>query len=69
MKYTFEKIIGYDDIKQELDQYCDIIKNPETYARMGVTIPHGLLLYGVPGVGKSTLAESFIKASGNMPVL
>ena len=31
---------------------------------MGVTEPHGLLLHGVPGVGKSTFAKQFLKASG-----
>lgn len=36
----------------------------EKYALLGVVEPHGLLLHGIPGVGKSTLARSFLNATG-----
>lgn len=63
----FEKIIGYADIKRELKNICDIMVNPEKYKRLGVTTPRGLLLSGDPGVGKTLMANCFIKASGRKP--
>lgn len=60
----FDKIIGYADIKKELNKLCDIMVNPEKYKKLGVTTPMGLLLSGDPGVGKTLMANCFIKASG-----
>lgn len=61
---AFESIIGYAEVKLELMRLLDQLKNPEKYASLGVTESHGLLLHGVPGVGKSTFAMEFLKASG-----
>ena len=58
----FNKIIGYESIKNELKRLCDILSNPDKYKKFGVEIPQGLLLYGEPGVGKSLMAECFIQA-------
>lgn len=59
----FDKIIGYESIKKELKRICDIIVNPEKYKAFGIKISQGLLLYGEPGVGKSLMADCFIKAT------
>ena len=32
----FDKVVGYEDIKAELIRICDVVKNPEKYARLGV---------------------------------
>ena len=61
---VFDRIIGYSDIKQELIQIADTLKNQEIYKALGASSPRGLLLYGVPGVGKSLMAECLIEASG-----
>ena len=60
----FEKIIGYGSVKKELEQISDVLKNREVYAKLGVKPPRGLLLHGVPGVGKSLMASELIEASG-----
>lgn len=60
----FDKIIGYDSIKEELKQLCDMIHNIKLYEKLGAKMPHGLLFYGNPGVGKSLMASTFIKESG-----
>ncbi|MCH5156236.1 MAG: AAA family ATPase, partial [Clostridiales bacterium] len=60
----FDKIIGYKDIKSELIRLCDIIRNGEKYKALGVTLSGGLLLDGDPGVGKTLMANCFIKESG-----
>ena len=61
---AFEKIIGYSEIKQELVQIADTMKNREIYRELGVSTPRGLLLYGDPGLGKTLMAKCLIEASG-----
>lgn len=58
----FEKIIGYTSIKKELEQIADIFKNKEKYDNLGVKPPVGVLIHGVPGVGKSSMANALISA-------
>lgn len=60
----FDRIIGYDDVKLELIRFCDVFRNPDKYRKLGVTVPSGILLYGEPGVGKTSMARSFIAESG-----
>jgi len=62
-KDNFPNIIGYEDVKKSLNRILDVIRNPEKYAKLGVRIPHGLILVGEPGIGKSSLAKEFIKAT------
>lgn len=60
----FDKIIGYEDIKLELMRFCDVLRNPEKYAKLGVSMPSGLFLHGDPGLGKTLMAKCFITESG-----
>ncbi|MCR4770967.1 MAG: AAA family ATPase [Oscillospiraceae bacterium] len=60
----FDRIIGYDATKKELERFADALGNPTYYSALGVDLPRGLLLYGEPGVGKTTMANALIKASG-----
>lgn len=61
---TFDKVIGYDSIKNELLQISDMLKNREIYERLGAKMPRGILLYGDPGLGKTLMAKCFIEESG-----
>lgn len=61
---AFDKVIGYEAIKNELLQICDMIHNREIYGGLGARLPQGLLLYGAPGLGKTLMAKSFIEESG-----
>ena len=60
----FDKIIGYKDVKTELIRLCDVLKNADKYKALGVAPIGGLLLDGNPGVGKTLMANCFIKESG-----
>ncbi len=63
----FDNIIGYRNVKDELLQIIDMLKNREVYEGMGAKLPRGVLLSGEPGMGKTLLATSFMKAA-NVPV-
>ena len=63
---AFDKVIGYEKEKEELYQLCDMAKNPEKYEALGVKLPHGILLHGVPGVGKTLMASSLIEEMGRV---
>lgn len=60
----FEKIVGYEAEKDELMQLCDVVKNPEKYSALGVKLPGGILLHGIPGVGKTLMASALVEAMG-----
>ena len=64
LEKDFAPVIGYKSIKKELIKICDIMQNSEFYSKLGVSVPSGLLLSGNPGLGKTLMANCFIKASG-----
>ena len=61
---AFDKVIGYEHIKGELLQVCDMVRNREVYEKLGAKLPRGILLEGDPGLGKTLMAECFIEESG-----
>lgn len=61
---SFDKIMGYESIKEELLQICDMMKNKDIYAKLGASLPKGVLLYGAPGLGKTLMAKCFIEECG-----
>ena len=60
----FEQVIGYEDVKREFEYVLDIMLNNEKYSKLGVKTPHGILLNGNPGVGKTLMASCFKGETG-----
>ena len=57
-KVTFADVAGIDEAKEELSEVVDFLRHPEKYQRLGGRIPHGVLLSGSPGTGKTLLARA-----------
>ncbi|XP_072480411.1 ATPase family gene 2 protein homolog B isoform X1 [Notamacropus eugenii] len=56
---SWEQIGGLEDVKLKLKQSVEWpLKFPREFARMGLTPPKGILLYGPPGCAKTTLVKA-----------
>lgn len=61
---TFDDVAGMDEEKYELQEVVDFLKDPEKYTRIGAKIPHGILMSGAPGTGKTLLAKATAGEAG-----
>lgn len=61
----FSAIAGMRELKEQMQiEVIDALHNPEEYAKYGLTIPNGMLLYGPPGCGKTFFAKHFAEEVG-----
>ncbi|NSW75941.1 MAG: ATP-dependent metallopeptidase FtsH/Yme1/Tma family protein [Candidatus Atribacteria bacterium] len=64
VKITFEDVAGIEEVKEELKEVVDFLKNPRKFQKTGARIPRGVLLYGPPGTGKTLLAKAIAGEAG-----
>ena len=63
-KITFDDVAGLKEVKAELKEIVDFLKNPKKYLKMGAEIPRGVLLVGTSGTGKTLLARAIAGEAG-----
>jgi len=72
-KVKLDDVAGMDEVKEEVKEIIDYLKDPQKFQKLGGRAPKGILFYGDPGVGKTLLAKAiageadvpFISASGS----
>lgn len=64
-KVKWDEVGGLDEVKQALKEAVDWpLKNPESFKRVGIRPPRGILLYGPPGCGKTYVAKALANEAG-----
>jgi cell division protease FtsH len=58
VRVTFDDVAGIDEVKAEISEVVDFLRDPEKYRRLGARSPKGVLLAGAPGTGKTLLARA-----------
>ncbi len=61
---TFADVAGYANVKKEVTEVVDFLKNPGKFSAIGARIPKGVLLVGPPGTGKTLIARAVAGEAG-----
>lgn len=69
----FDDVAGIDEIRGEVGEIVEVLRDPARFERVGAELPSGIILHGPPGTGKTLLARAvageahvpFFSASGS----
>jgi cell division protease FtsH len=63
-RVTFKDVAGMDNVKLELRETIEFLKDPAKFRALGAKVPKGVLLVGPPGTGKTLLARATAGEAG-----
>ncbi len=61
---TFRDVAGMENVKTELRETIEFLKDPARFRKLGAKVPKGVLLVGPPGTGKTLLARATAGEAG-----
>ncbi len=61
---SFADVAGIDEIRDEVSEIADVLREPERFERVGAELPRGIILHGPPGTGKTLLARAVAGEAG-----
>ena len=63
-RITFADVAGIDEVKVEVQEIIDFLRDPKKFTRLGGKIPKGVIIVGPPGCGKTLLARAIAGEAG-----
>jgi len=64
-KVKWEDVGGLEDVKRSLTEAVEWpLKNPDSFKRLGIRPPRGIMLYGPPGCGKTHIVKAVANEAG-----
>lgn len=61
---TFKDIAGLENVKVEVQEIVEFMRDPKRFQKIGARLPRGILLSGSPGTGKTLLAKACATEAG-----
>ena len=63
-KATWEDVGGLEEVKRAMNESIELpLDDPDSFIRLGIKPPNGILLYGAPGTGKTLVARAIANES------